>query len=370
MSELFEQVSMAGMTVSNRFVRSATFEGMAESDGSCKQELVDLTAELAKGEVGTIIASHAFVEPRGRVRTSQLGIHRDDLVEGLSKMVAAAHDNGSKIIAQLAHGGCTAADPDGELVGPSPFTFPDERTARELTTAEILQIVEYFRAAALRAIAAGFDGVQIHSAHGYLLSEFLSPFFNRRSDEYGGSLRNRARIHLQILEAIRGVVGDDVPVLIKMNSNDFVDGGFAQDEMVEVSRMLASESISAVEMSGGTQLSPANRGFSRPGIQDPSDEVYYLDAAKQFKDNVEVPLVLVGGIRTYAVAESLVQQGVADFVSLSRPLVREPKLVKRWHEGDLSSATCIHCNQCFGPARTGEGIYCVAEYKSQQKEAK
>jgi len=369
MSALFEQVSIAGMTVPNRFVRSATFEGMAESDGSCKQELVDLTAELAKGEVGTIIASHAFVEPRGRVRASQLGIHRDDLVEGLSKMVSAAHDNGSRIVAQLAHGGCTAADPDGELIGPSAFTLPDERTSRELTTAELSQIVDDFRAAAIRAMEAGFDGVQIHSAHGYLLSEFLSPFFNRRSDEYGGSLRNRARMHLQVLKAIRGAVSDDVPVFIKMNSNDFVEGGLVQNEMVEISKMLASEGISAVEMSGGTQLSPANRGFSRPGIQDPSDEVYYLDAAKQFKDNVDVPLVLVGGIRTYAVAESLVQQGIADFISLSRPLIREPHLVKRWHEGDMSSATCIHCNQCFGPARTGEGIYCVAEYKAKQKKA-
>lgn len=361
MSELFEQVSVGGMTVPNRFVRSATFEGMAESDGSCKDVLVDLTAELAKGEVGTIIASHAFVEPRGRVRKSQLGIHRDDLVAGLSKMVAAAHDNGSRIIAQLAHGGCTAADPDGELVGPSTFTFPDERMSRELTKAEIGQLVNDFKAAAVRAMEAGFDGVQIHSAHGYLLSEFLSPFFNRRLDEYGGSLRNRARMHLQVLKEIRSVVGADVPVFIKMNSNDFVDGGFTQNEMVEVSKMLASEGISAVEISGGTQLSPSNRSFSRPGIQDPSEEVYYLDAAKQFKDNVDVPLILVGGIRTFAVADSLVQQGTADFISLSRPLIREPHLVRRWHEGDLSSSTCIHCNQCFGPARTGEGMYCVAD---------
>jgi 2,4-dienoyl-CoA reductase-like NADH-dependent reductase (Old Yellow Enzyme family) len=369
MSELFEQVSVGEMAVPNRFVRSATFEGMAELDGSCKEVLVDLTAELAKGEVGTIIASHAFVEPRGRVRASQLGIHRDEMVPGLASMVAAAHDNGSIIIAQIAHGGCTANDPDGEPVGPSAFTRPDERISRELTTSEISQIVSDFKAAATRAMQAGFDGVQIHSAHAYLLSQFLSPFFNRRSDEYGGILRNRARIHLQVLEAVRSAVGDDVPVLIKMNSNDFVDGGFTQDEMVEVSKMLAAEGISAIEMSGGTPFSPANRGFSRPGVQDPAEEVYYLDAAKQFKDNVDVPLVLVGGIRTYAVAESLVQQGVADFISLSRPLIREPNLIRRWHEGDLTSSTCIHCNQCFGPARAGEGIYCVAEYKARQKKA-
>ena len=369
MTELFEQVSIAGMTAPNRFVRSATFEGMAESDGSCKEVLVDLTAELAKGEVGTIIASHSFVEPRGRVRVSQLGIHRDDLIPGLTSMVAAAHDNGSKIIAQLAHGGCTANDPDGEPVGPSAFTRPDERISRELTTAEIAQIVSDFKTAAVRAMEAGFDGVQIHSAHAYLLSQFLSPFFNKRLDEYGGSLRNRARMHLEVLQTIRGAVGDDVPVFIKMNSNDFVDGGFTQNEMVEVSKMLAAEGINAVEMSGGTPFSPANRGFSRPGIQAPAEEVYYLDAAKQFKDNVDVPLVLVGGIRTYAVAESLVQQGIADFISLSRPLIREPHLVRRWHEGDLSSSTCIHCNQCFAPARAGEGIYCVAEHKARQKKA-
>ncbi len=367
MPGLFQEVSIGGITAPNRFVRSATFEGMAAPDGTCKEELVELTAELARGEVGTIIASHAFVEPRGRVRRSQLGIHRDDLVPGLATMVAAARDNGARIIAQLAHGGCMANDPDGELVGPSVFSRADERMSRELSKAEIGQIVDDFRAAAIRAMNAGFDGVQIHSAHAYLLSEFLSPFFNKRADEYGGSLRNRARIHLEVYEAIRKAVGDDVPVLIKMNSNDFVDGGFAQNEMIEVSKMLAREGIDAVEMSGGTPLSPPNRGFSRPGVQDPAEEVYYLDAAKQFKDNVDVPLVLVGGIRTYAVAESLVEQGVADFIALSRPLVREPHLVRRWHEGDLASSTCIHCNQCFAPARAGEGIYCVAAQREQQK---
>ena len=368
MSALFEKVSIAGVTARNRFVRSATFEGMAESDGSCRAALFDLTAELAKGEVGTIIASHAFVEPRGRVRRSQLGIHRDELVSGLATMVKAAHDNGSPIIAQLAHGGCMANDPDGELVGPSTFSHAEGRIGRELTEGEIGQIVDAFGAAAVRAMSAGFDGVQIHSAHAYLLSQFLSPFFNKRSDEYGGSLRNRARIHLEVLQAIRKAVGDEVPVLIKMNSNDFVDGGFTQDEMVEVSKMLAHEGITAVEMSGGTPLSPTNRGFSRPGIQDPADEVYYLDAAKQFQDSVDVPLMLVGGIRTYAVAESLVAHGIADFIALSRPLIREPHLIRRWHEGDLESSTCIHCNQCFAPARAGEGIYCVAE-RARQKTA-
>ena len=176
------------------------------------------------------------------------------------------------------------------------------------------------------------------------------------------------RMHLEVLRAIRSEVGDDVPVLIKINSEDFLDGGFTRKEMVEVARMLEKEGITAVETSGGTPFSPTNRNFSRPGIQSPEEEVYYLDAAKMYKDAVSVPLVLVGGIRTYAVAEKLLQQGIADFIALSRPLIREPHLVRRWREGNTATATCIHCNQCFGPARSGEGMYCVAERKLKEKE--
>ena len=370
MPTLFEQTDIGGMTVANRFVRSATFEGMANVDGSCKDEVIDLTAELARGEVALIISSHAYVDPAGRVRASQLGIHRDDLVPGLARMANVAHQNGSKILVQLAHGGCTANDPAGQLVGPSAMRLPDDRTCREFSKEEIRQVVDAFRRGAERAMEAGFDGVQIHSAHGYLLSEFLSPYFNRRTDEYGGKLVNRARIHLEVLKAIRGALGDDVPVLIKMNSDDFIDGGFSRKEMVKVAGMLEKEGISAVEMSGGTALSPKELGFSRPGMQPPGEEVYYLDAARMYKDSVSAPLVLVGGIRTYSVAMSLVEEGIADFIALSRPLIREPRLVRRWHEGDTSTATCIHCNQCFGPARTGEGIYCVAEYKEKQKKQK
>jgi 2,4-dienoyl-CoA reductase-like NADH-dependent reductase (Old Yellow Enzyme family) len=370
MPTLFEEVTLSGMRLRSRFVRSATFEGMADSTGEAKDVLVDLTGELAKGEVGLIISSHAYIEPRGRVRASQLGIHNDTLVPGLSRLAGAAHAHGSKTLVQIAHGGCTANDPVGEWVGPSAMTLPDGRTCRELAKSEIAGIVQDFRRAARRSMDAGFDGVQIHSAHAYLLSEFLSPYFNRRTDEYGGPLVNRSRIHREVLAAVRAEVGDDAPVFIKMNSDDFVDGGFTHKEMVEVARMLESEGITAVEISGGTPFSPANRGFSRPGIQSPEEEVYYLDAAKMYKDAVSVPLVLVGGIRTFAVAQKLVEEGVADLIALSRPLIREPHLVRRWREGDTAQATCIHCNLCFGPARAGEGMYCVAERKQREKETK
>ncbi len=369
MSNLFEQSQLKGIPIRNRFVRSATYEGMANSDGTAKDSLVDLTTDLARGEVGLIISSHAFVEPRGRVRPPQLGVHSDEMIPGLARLARAAHEREACTILQLAHGGCTAAEPDGELVGPSAITLPDGRTCMELAESDIKFIVESFKQGAVRASQAGFDGVQIHSAHGYLLSQFLSPYFNRRSDRYGGSLVNRARIHVEVLNAIRGAVGGSVPVAIKMNSDDFIDGGFTRNEMVEVARMLEAEGIDAIEMSGGTGLSPANRGFARPGVQPPGEEVYYIDAAKMYKDAVTAPLMLVGGILSYEVASDLVDRGIADFISLSRPLIREPFLVKRWHEGDTSRATCVHCNQCFGPARSGDGIYCVYEAKLKEREA-
>ncbi len=370
MPKLFEEYTLLGMKLRNRFVRSATFEGMAEPDGAVREPLVALTEDLAQGEVGLIITSHAYVEARGRARASQLGIQNDGLVPGLARLAEAAHRHGSKTIVQIAHAGCTANEPAGEFVGPSSLTLPDGRTCRELTRSEIGAIVEDFRRAARRAMDAGFDGVQIHSAHGYLLSQFLSPYFNRRTDEYGGKLVNRARMHLQVLAAVRSELGDQVPVLIKMNSEDFLDGGLTRQEMVEVARMLEDEGITAVELSGGTPFSPSNRGFSRPGVQPAADEVYYLDAAKMYKDAVAAPLVLVGGIRTLSVAEGLVEQGIADLIALSRPLIREPHLVRRWREGDAADATCIHCNLCFGPARAGEGMYCVAERNQKEKTAK
>jgi 2,4-dienoyl-CoA reductase-like NADH-dependent reductase (Old Yellow Enzyme family) len=369
MPKLFEEVTLSGMTLRNGFVRSATFEGMADSTGAPKDSLVGLTEELAKGEVGLIISSHAYIEPRGRVRPSQLGVYDDSLVPGLSKLADAAHANGSKTLLQIAHGGCTGNEPVGYNVGPSAVTLPDGRTCRELSKSEIAGIVDDFRRAARRAMDAGFDGVQIHSAHAYLLSEFLSPYFNRRTDEYGGKLINRARLHLEVLGAVRSEIGDGVPVFMKINSDDFIDGGFTRQEMVQVAGMLEEEGITAIEISGGTPLSPAERGFSRPGMQPVEEEVYYLDAAKMFKDAVSTPLVLVGGIRTFAVAQQLVEDGIADFIALSRPLIREPHLIRRWHAGDTAVATCIHCNQCFGPARSGEGMYCIPERKLREKAA-
>ncbi|MHB9097961.1 MAG: NADH:flavin oxidoreductase [Syntrophales bacterium] len=363
MNGLFEPASIGRMTLANRFVRSATYEGLAAADGACTFPLTVKMAELAEGGVGLIITSHAFVSPEGRARPRQLGIHSDAMIPGLRKMTEAVHEKGGRIVVQLAHAGAEA-DPKitgVEALGPSAIAKPDTTVSREMGAADLARIVEAFGEAALRAKNAGFDGVQIHAAHGYLLSQFLSPHFNKRRDSYGGSLENRARLLLEVVEGVRAGMGRDLAVLVKINAEDFLADGFRRDEMVRVSQMVEAGGVDAIEISGGTRYS-GEKIPSRIGIPKTEEEaVYYREAAADFKKAVNAPLILVGGIRTLQIAEGLVDTGVADFIALSRPLIREPGLVRRWQSADSSGAACISCNRCYRPIRRGDGIACEAD---------
>jgi 2,4-dienoyl-CoA reductase-like NADH-dependent reductase (Old Yellow Enzyme family) len=364
--KLFDKTKINQMELKNRFVRSATWEGLANPDGSCNEELAELMLELAKGQVGLIITSHAYVNQTGQVGIRQLGIYSDQLISSYIKIVEKVHREGSKIIMQITHAGGRASI---QLIksppyGPSSLEIKDCMMCREMTKSETFQIIEDFKNAAVRAKKSGFDGVQIHAAHGYLLSQFLSPFFNKRKDEYGGSIENRARLILEIIRAIRSELGKQFAILIKINSDDFIEDGFTQSEMVQVSAMLESAGIDAIELSGGTSLKISNYSFSRVGeIDSKEEEVYYRDAAKLYKEKITVPLILVGGIRSYRVAKELIEKDLADYISICRPLIREPDLIKRWKRGNTERAACISCNKCFEPTRAGKGIYCVVEKK-------
>ena len=369
MSKLFEKTKIKNLTIENRFVRSATWEGMANEDGSCTQGLTDYMVQLAHGGVGLIITGHTYVSVEGQAGPRQLGVYRDDFTAGLANMASAVHMAGGKIVMQLAHAGCQAARglTGQEALGPSIMTDKEGPINREMTLEDIRKVMEAFGKGAARAEKAGFDGVQIHAAHGYLLSQFLSPFFNKRKDEYGGTLENRVRIILEILGTIKARVRPDYPVMIKMNSQDFLEGGLSAEEGIKIAVILTESGIDAIEFSGGTfhsgKLTPV-----RPGKLDSRDEeVYYRNEAEKYKKAVGVPLMLVGGIRSFEVAERLVDDGTTDYVSLCRPLIREPNLINRWKSGDLRKAVCISDNGCFRPGKAGEGIYCVVEKKEQQK---
>ncbi len=369
MNQPFEASTINGMTLANRFVRSATWEGMAGDDGACTPKLIDLIAALAKGGLGLIISSHTYVAPEGQASPWQLGVYKDALIPDLEAMAKAVHDNGSKIVMQLAHAGFFA---NAKLTGQTPLAPSNVKgfaksPRKEMTAEDIQNVVKSFGAAAKRAQKAGFDGVQIHAAHGYLLSQFLSPAFNQREDGYGGDIRQRARAVVEVLQEIRQAVGREYPVLIKMNCQDFIENGLTAEDSLVVGEILESEGIDAIELSGGVliggKLSP-----SRMGIKSEEKEAYFQKEARALKGKLQVPLILVGGNRSFQVAERLINEGVADYISMCRPLIREPDLINRWRAGgDLSKSACVSDNMCFVPARKGEGIYCLTEEREKKR---
>ncbi len=364
MPELFESTRINGVEIKNRFVRSATYEALAAQDGSSGDKLVDYMVQVAKGGVGLVIASHAYVTREGQAGPRQLGIYSDAMIDGLKKITASIHENASIVFAQLAHAGKRGIG-KGEYspMGPCEVIEDGEKKVSEMTPEDIQRTVRAFGDAAQRTVQSGFDGVQIHAAHSYLLSQFLSPFYNTREDEFGGSLKNRARFLIQVYEEIRKRVGKTFPVMVKINSEDFVEGGLTVEEMLDVCEMLEKRGLDAVEMSGGT-FDSGKLFFSRPGTSKSEDrEAYYKEAAAAFKKKVKIPLIIVGGFLSFHIAQEIVASGVADFVALSRPLIREPDLVKRWAAGETGKALCISCNKCFATLFTEEGLNCSAEKK-------
>jgi 2,4-dienoyl-CoA reductase-like NADH-dependent reductase (Old Yellow Enzyme family) len=364
MSVLFERTEINNMVLANRFVRSATWLGMAAGDGAVTPRLIHTMKTLAEGRVGLIISGHAYVSPEGLAGPWQLGAYKDELVPGLKGMTEAVHDAGGRIVMQIAHAGTFAFAKETGLEpwAVSVFEGLARSPRHEMTLEDIQALAAAFGDAARRAREAGFDGVQIHAAHGYLLSQFLSPAFNRRRDEYGGSVENRSRAHLEVYRAVREAVGADYPVLIKMNGRDFGEGGLEVKDALEAALRLEAAGLDAVELSGGLvtggRLSP-----SRPGIKTEDREAYFREEALIFKEKLRIPLILVGGIRSFGVAEGLVQGGVADYISMSRPLIREPYLVRRWMEGERQRSICLSDNLCFGPGRKGKGVFCVTDKK-------
>jgi 2,4-dienoyl-CoA reductase-like NADH-dependent reductase (Old Yellow Enzyme family) len=372
MSRLFESTSINSMALKNRFVRSATWEGLATEDGLTTDKLITVWAQLARGGVGLIISGHAYVSREGQAGPWQLGAYSDECIPGLTGMTRVVHAIGAKIALQLAHAGSGAASRLSGLepIGPSVVGTESGPMGREMTGADLEAVRRAFASAALRAQEAGFDAVQLHAAHGYLLSQFLSPFFNKRKDAYGGDTKKRSRFVVEVLKAVREAVGPVFPVFIKLNSEDFLRGGLTLDDMLQTSAILEEAGIDAIEMSGGTFLS-GKMNASRRGKPGPGEtEAYYETAARRYKEKIQVPLVLVGGIRTFETAERIVTDGVADYVALCRPLIREPGLVNRWKSGNRKPASCLSDSRCFKPALEGQGICCVVEADSKTAEGR
>ncbi len=370
MTAFFSPYRINHLTLPNRSIRAAIWEGMATDEGRVTPRLVDTMVALARNDVGLVITGHAYVHSQGQAGPWQLGAHSEDMNDGLRRMVDAVHAAGGRICLQLAHAGGHAATrlTGQDALGPSVFEGRFGGRCRAMSVADIQTVLHAMAAGARRAREVGFDTVQIHAAHGYLLSQFLSPVTNKRQDRYGGALENRARMVCDTIREVRAAVGSDFPVLVKINSEDFVERGFQQDDMLQAVAYLEAAGVDAVELSGGTVINPQETHCARKvHPKNPDQEAYYRRAALAFKAISALPLILVGGIRTLPTAEKLIAGGIVDLIAFGRPFIAEPGLIRRWQDGDSTPAACISCNRCYVPLQAGQGVSCVVASERHQR---
>ena len=343
MSILFEPYLIRGLSLRNRFMRSATTSYWADEEGVVKDAHVRLYRSLARGGVGLIVKGHLYGADNGKAHTGMAGISSDTQIPMLRKLTDAVHEQGGRIVAQINHAG-VVHQPD--RAGPSEYS-EGGWTAREMTVDEIEAAIEAYGDAAERAIQAGFDGVQIHGAHGYLVSQFLSRHVNRRTDRWGGSPENRMKFLTEVYDEVRGRVGNQ-PVLIKMNCDDFSPDGFTVDDSLNVAVAIAERGIDLIEVSGGGRgQQEALR--ARAKHADPAlGELAFAGHASKIRDATRpTPMALVNGFRKLETMRKAVETGLTDMVSMSRPFIREPDLVRRLQSGQRE-ASCIRCDACSG----------------------
>lgn len=351
---LFDEAKIGNITLKNRFFKASSWEALATKDGHLTPSLFDIHKELAEGGVGAILTGYAFVTKGEKPNPGMIGIYDDSFIPEFKNLTNLVHEKGSKIFLQIAYGGSFSnlKPPSDIIYGPSSVESQITKiTPIEMTKENIKEIIEAFAQASKRAQEAGFDGVELHGAHGYLLSSFLTPYYNRRTDEYGGPIENRARIILEILKEAKKRTGEDFPILIKLNSADYMEeDGLTSDESIIVAKMLEKAGIDAIEVSGGNEniksVSKQNLGPARRNIKS-EDESYFQDYAKKLVENLKTPVILTGGNRDFRKLEALQENYGIDFFGISRPMIREPNLINLWKENPTKTPSCISCNGCF-----------------------
>jgi len=366
-------MKIKNMALRNRFVRSATYDGCADRTGHVSEKQITIFEGLSDGGIGLIVTGITYVHDSGQISSLQNSIASDDCIPGFKGLTATVHDRGAKIALQLFHAGRERARfykaKDEKTVAPS-LIENDPSFAegyRAITEDEIWDMIWAFGDAAKRAREAEFDAVQLHGAHGYLLSQFLSPFTNHRGDDWGGSLENRLRFHREIYRDIRKKVGNDYPVLIKIGVQDAFPGGIEFDEGKLAAQLLAQWGFDALEISQGLRGRLYEGTEFRTKINTLDREAYFRQWCREIKSCINAPVMMVGGLRTFELMEEVVQKGDADFISLSRPFIREPGIVNQWKRGNHHRATCVSCNKCFEALIKREALHCVQQKLEESK---
>ncbi|MDX1510498.1 MAG: NADH:flavin oxidoreductase [Nitriliruptorales bacterium] len=379
MLQLFEEASLGPLTLRNRVIKAATFEGRSR-DGLALPALADFHRQIAAGGVGMSTVAYLAVAPEGRTDSANV-LLRPEAIAGLRRVTDAIHEEGALAAAQIGHAGpvANAASNRAKSVTPTRMFSPlGLRFSRAATEEDLERITADYRQGARVAVESGFDALEIHLGHNYLLSAFLSPLLNRRKDRWGGVLENRARFPRQIVAAVRDAVGTSVAVTAKLNMTDGIRGGLSVDDSLAFARMLQVDGhLDALELTGGSSLmnpmflfrgaAPYREfratlpwylrfGFrlaARKFLREyPYEEAFFKDTAARFRDELDLPVILLGGISRLDTAEEAIADGFA-FVAMGRALLHDPDLVNQWQMGTATASGCIHCNRCMPTIYTG-----------------
>src|SRR5580658_603491 len=376
--KVFVPATLGPLTLRNRIIKAATFEGVMPG-GKVSDELIEFHRRVAAGGAAMSTVAYLAVSPEGRTDRHCLLLHEDNL-DGLRRLTGAIHAEGAAAAAQIGHAGpvANARSNGAPALSPSGGFTPMGSRLRAVDLAGIERITDDYRRAAALAVQAGFDSVEVHVGHNYLLSAFLSPKLNKRDDQFGGSVENRARFPRAVLRTVRDAVGPDIAVTAKLNMADGVDGGLWLDESVEVATLFEQDgALNALELTGGSSLAnpmylfrgdaplrefaatlppPVRLGFKFVGGRFmrsyPFEEAFFLPYARQFQRALSTPLILLGGITELATIETALAEGFA-FVAMARALLREPDLPNRMQAGTSATTLCIHCNKCMPTIYSG-----------------
>lgn len=360
LQRLFQPTNIGTMQLQNRLVMPPMVTNYATENGEVTQRLIDYLVARAQGGVGLIIVEASYVREDGKGFINQLGIHRDNLVPGLSRLVEAVHREGARVAIQIYHGGrqTSSAITGSQPLAPSPIPDPSTKEIpRELSVADIQQLQQDFAEAARRAKNAGFDAVEIHGAHGYLIAEFLSPFSNRRVDRYGAGVRGRARFALEVVDQVRQVVGRDYPVLFRLSAEERVEGGLTTDQTSIIASLLEEAGVDALHVSVGNY---ATQGGLITAPMD-VERGCLIGLAAEIKRVVHIPVIAVDRLHDPLLAEQLLAMGEADLVAIGRGLLTDPELPNKARTGNLDDIfPCIACNQaCIGFLMRQQPISCL-----------
>jgi 2,4-dienoyl-CoA reductase-like NADH-dependent reductase (Old Yellow Enzyme family) len=384
--EVFAPADLGPLTLKNRVIKAATFEGVMPG-GRVSDELIAFHRRVAAGGVAMTTVAYLAVSPEGRTDRHCLQLD-DGALPGLRRLTDAVHAEGAAAAAQVGHAGpvANARSNRAPSLSPSGGFTPLGTRLRAVDASGIARITGDYRRASRLAVQAGFDSIEVHVGHNYLLSAFLSPKLNRRDDLYGGSVENRARFAREVLRAVRDEVGAAVALTAKLNMADGVSGGLWLDDSLEVAALFESDGVlDAIELTGGSSLAnpmylfrgeaplqefaatlpgPVRLGFKFVGGRFmrsyPFEEAFFLPYARQFRAALSMPLILLGGITELATIEAALAEGFA-FVAMARALLREPDLVARMEAGTSTTSLCIHCNKCMPTIYSGTRCVLVGE---------